>query len=240
MTIEFRPKLVEASFVERLNRFAALVNVNGKEALAHVPSSGRLKELLLPGAAVWLRPAHAPSRKTAFTLEVVRAQNGTMVSIDTGMTNRLVELALKEKAIPPFSECIKIKPEAAYHLSRLDFRLECRGTETWIEVKSVTLVEGGTALFPDAPTERGRKHLKELERIVSAGGAASVLFLVQRNDAVRFAPNSEQDPDFAQALASARRAGVQILAYSCEVTESEITADFDAELPAFITHGAIT
>ena len=234
IAMEFEPKLVKAIFVERLNRFAAAVEIEGKIATAHVPSSGRLKELLVPGANVWIQPASGPKRKTAFTLEIVQAGNGTLVSIDTGTTNRLVKLALLNKAIRQFQHCSDVKPESVYRSSRLDFAIDCEGTRTWIEVKSVTLVRDGVALFPDAPTDRGRRHMAELEHIARSGEGACALFLIQRDDANRFAPNIDQDPAFASALASAARAGVRILAFSCKVTPNSIAANFGKDVPVEI------
>jgi sugar fermentation stimulation protein len=234
VSIEFNPALKKARFVERINRFLASVEIDGKQENAHVPSSGRLRELLMQGAEVWVQPASNPDRRTRWSIRAVRAENGTLVSIDTGVTNKLVKSALQRGLIEPFDDCSKVQPEARYHNSRLDFQLDCHGAQAWIEVKSVTLVVDGVALFPDAPTERGRKHLSELERIASAGGSASVIFIIQRNDAHQFAPNRGQDPEFASALVKAAQAGVTGLAFACEVTQKSIVADFSKCLPVDI------
>ena len=229
--IRFTPPLRPALFRRRLNRFAAEVSLNGETVLAHVPSSGRLRELFLPGAEVWLQPVASPRRKTAFTLKLVRAQNGVLVAIDTQLTNRLAGEGLRAGRFAPWQAYSNVRGEVRRGDSRLDFLLTAGARRCWVEVKSVTLVEDGVARFPDAPTARGRRHLAELTAARQAGEAAGLLFLVQREDGVSFAPNERTDPAFAAALWQAQAAGVVVRAYRCRVTPESVAVDFSASLP---------
>ncbi len=226
---EFRPPLVPAELVLRENRFLAEVLIGGRPALAHVPSSGRLAELLIPGAEVLLQPAQpARTRRTRFTLVGVRHQRpsgNTWVCIDTGLANRLASLLLQGRRVPGLNHLSQVHAEVTVGDSRLDFRLESGdGQCGWAEVKCVTLAVGDQARFPDAPTVRGAKHLRHLTQVAQEGGTAAVLFVVQRDDVSTFAPNLEQDAVFATALGEAAQAGVLVHAVSCIMNAERLAA----------------
>ena len=214
------PRLLEAVFVERKNRFVGLADVAGRTVPAHVPSSGRMRELLFPGNTVYVAPMPA-GKRTQYRIHLAR-YGEALVSVDSLLPNRLVYQALARQALPQFSSYREIKREASYGDSRFDLFLKGDGGGCFIEVKSVTLVEDGTAKFPDAPSERGRKHLQELARARDRGFRAAVVFVVQRDDARIFAPNRDTDPLFAQALGQAAAAGVEIYALSCRVTRQAV------------------
>ncbi|HOB34710.1 MAG TPA: DNA/RNA nuclease SfsA [Bacillota bacterium] len=202
-------------FCRRPNRFVAVVDIGGETVTAHVPTSGRLGELLLPGAEVQVRRAAGPKRKTAWDLMLVRTGD-TWVSLDSRLPNFLVGQLLRADALPPFRGATDIRPESTFRGSRFDFAFsDGDGRPTLVEVKSVTLVEGGLAMFPDAPTTRGARHVEELALAAAEGYRAAVLFIVQRDDAVAFAPNRRTDPAFARALCAARAAGVEVYAWKC-------------------------
>ena len=217
------PPLVEGRFIKRLNRFAALVDVDRREYLAHIPNSGRLGELLAPGFRVLLAPAPpAVPRKTAYDLALVDT-GGVLASADARLPNRLVAEALAAGRLPQFADYPTARPEKVFGESRLDFLLEGPPGCCYVETKSVTLVEKGVALFPDAPTVRGAKHLRTLEAVRDAGHQAAVIFVIQRSDADAFAPNDAADPRFAAALRRAVAAGVSVWAYRCRLDEHSIT-----------------
>ncbi len=216
---EFHP----ASFCLRLNRFVAQVELGGEVVIAHVPTSGRLGELLLPSAETQVRKATNPKRKTAWDLMLVKTGN-TWVSLDSRLPNHLVGQLLRTNKLPPFQGAKDTKSESVYGESRLDFSfIDGNGQPTLVEVKSVTLVEEGLAMFPDAPTLRGTRHLVELTRAVGEGYRAAVLFIIQRDDATSFAPNHRTDTAFALALAEAREAGVEIYAWKCKAGANALT-----------------
>ncbi|HCD41617.1 MAG: DNA/RNA nuclease SfsA [Bacillota bacterium] len=269
--------LIEATFLERPNRFLALVEISPEDGLhescrvdgaragiaqrrqvqAHVADPGRLKELLVPGAKVYLLPAQdgeprrgkgrgntrkrsaKHERKTAYTLVLVDYE-GTLVSIDSRVPNALVHDGLVKGFFPEFSMYNCIRSEATFGDSRLDFRLSVNACpsddseprvedsavgapDCLVEVKSVTLVSDKRALFPDAPTLRGARHMRELEDAVSKGFNASVIFVIQREDAESFSPHDAMDPKFGEALREASASGVDILAYTCCVSREAIT-----------------
>jgi sugar fermentation stimulation protein A len=211
--------LQEAFFLSRPNRFTCLVRIPYQDApvRAHLPDPGRLRELLQPGVQVWLEPRAGAQRKTAFQVWLVE-KDKTLVSLHTGLPNLLVQEALKLGTLQELAQYPAWKRERQAGSSRLDFFLEGSEPPCWLEVKSVTLVEGDCGLFPDAPTTRGRKHVDELARLRRAGERAAVLFVVQRADALRVRANRRTDPDFAAALLRAQECGVELLAYSCEIT----------------------
>ena len=211
-----KTKLLPAVFQERPNRFLARVLIDGEEALAHVSDPGRLKELLVPGVEVYLRPAKG-ARKTKFDLVLVK-HKGLLVSLESTLPNKLVELALKERFFDELAHYQQIQREVKYNDSRLDFCLSNDDDKCFIEVKSVTLVEDGLALFPDAPTLRGTRHLKELIKIKEEGMRAISLFIIQREDATSFSPHETMDPLFASTLKEAQDAQVDVWAYKCRNT----------------------
>ena len=216
------PPLVEGRFIKRLNRFAALVDVERREYLAHVPNSGRMGELLIPGFRVLLAPApQGTSRKTSFDLALV--DTGTALSsADARLPNKLVDEALTRKRLPQFADYPVARGEQVFGESRLDFLLEGPKGKCYVETKSVTLVEDGVGLFPDAPTIRGVKHLRSLMAARDAGYEAAVVFVIQRADAEAFAPHDVADPLLGRTLREARDGGVAIWAYRCSLTERSI------------------
>lgn len=219
--------LVEARFVRRPNRFVVEARVPGgvvdiqEEAVAHLADPGRLRELLVPGRRMGLRPeAPSPTRATRWTALLVESPDGSgWVSLNTTVPNRLVRAALDANALSEFDGWTLAGREVAFGSSRLDFLLEnAEGRRMYVEVKSVTLVEDGVALFPDAVTTRGARHLEELIRARDEGHAAAVLFALQRPDARRIVAARSIDPTFANALARAEHAGVRVLGRRCSVT----------------------
>jgi len=235
--IPFGP-LVPATFVRRDNRFRVQVRLDDQTVAAHLPNSGRLTELLVAGRRVWLAPADARQRvrrRTAYDLVLV-ALADRLVSVDARLPAHLLDRAIRHGQAPPFEGYPIVRREVRRGRSRLDLRLEGGAglPPCWIEVKSVTLVEEGVARFPDAPTLRGRRHLEELIEIVQAGERAAVVFVVQREDAERFAPHDEADPAFGAALRRAAQAGVEVHAFRCHVSREAIrlTAAIPVLLPS--------
>jgi len=215
-----REKEIWGEFLSRPNRFSIWVRVNGKEELAHLPNPGRLLEVLSPGRPILLRPAHS-ERKTKFT--AVGAKLGSfLVSLDSTLPNRAFPHILAEGWIPELlgAEILQVEPRLGE--GRADFLLSLGSRRIWMELKSVTLVRDGLALFPDAPTTRGARHMRELQKVVQEGDEALVLFVVQRPDAERFGPNFEVDPRFSQAFCEALRAGVRTQALVCAFDGEEL------------------
>jgi sugar fermentation stimulation protein A len=225
------PPLISGLFVKRDNRFRATVTVAGQQAWAHVPNSGRLRELFTPGQKVWLSPAGDPARKTAFDLKLVEYA-GTLVSVDARLPNHLLAESLADGAITGL-DYPEVKREVSYGDSRLDFRLSGPQGHCWLEAKSVTLVTDGLAKFPDAPTARGRRHVEELIKARNTGDRAVVVFIIQRSDALRFTPHRQADPLLALALERAAAAGVEIRAFTCAVSLQSIA--ITTEIPVTLT-----
>ena len=199
--------IAAASFIDRPNRFTAHVEMNGRTETVHVKNTGRCGELLLPGAEVWLSRADNPARKTAFDLVTVKKANGILVNIDSQAPNTVAREWLDTQG---FS---LIRPEFRYGNSRLDFMME-RGTDRFLaEVKGCTLERDGTGYFPDAPTERGTKHLRELSR--AEGFTPVLLFVIQMEGVTEVRGNRETDPAFCEALDEAAEAGVYVLYLCC-------------------------
>ena len=223
------------TFITRVNRFAALVLLDGEEVLAHLPNTGRMTELLVPGHPVMVvergpaRPAQAGEpvlqpvllggRKTACDLVLIQYL-GHWVSVDARLPSLVVYQALVAGVLAPWAGCVRVRREAVYGESRLDIELWRPGDRQrcLIETKSVNLVVEGRALFPDAPTLRGARHLRELTRAVAEGLDAAVFFVIQRPDARCFSPFEAADPEFARALREAAAAGVGVHAYRCLVS----------------------
>ena len=214
--------LVEGRFKVRLNRFLALVEVNGREVGVHVANSGRMHEMLVPGYRVLLSPKPEPGRKTRFDLALVDL-GSTLASVDARLPNSLVAEALAQGRMPQFGEYTDVRREVTFGESRLDLLLEGPAGRCYVETKSVTLVVDGVGLFPDSPTIRGTKHMRSLAHVVRAGHRAAVIFVVQRDDAEAFTPHDVADPEFGVALRRAMRAGVEAFAYNCRITEKEVT-----------------
>lgn len=220
--------LVRASFLDRPNRFIVRCRLNGsdEEVQAHLADPGRLKELLLPEAVVYLRPADNYKRKTKWSASLVLAPDGvTLVSLQSTLANRLTAQALEKGAIPELAGWDRKRAEYTVGRSRWDFCLEnSQGRRLLLEVKSCTLVEDGIAMFPDAVTERGKRHVQELTRFQAEGDyETAVLFVVQRADGERFRPATHIDPAFASALKTADNHGVRLLVYNSLVDVTGIT-----------------
>lgn len=222
-----------ATFLERPNRYTIMARLDDGGALvrAHCPNPGRLGELLVPGARVYLSVAAAGLRKTAYDLRFVEHPlQGQLISLDTRLPNRLFAEGLRQGFFAPFAACVRFEEEVTLPLlpnadnqpaihSRIDFRLyDAAQQPCWVEVKSASLVIDGCARFPDAVTARGRRHVLELAALVKKGAQAAIVFIVQRPDAHELRPQWSSDPAFAQALVSAQQAGVALYAYTCALT----------------------
>jgi len=231
------PRLTPGRFVRRENRFRVTVEVTGKPVGAHLPNSGRLTELLTPGRRCWLIEFQDPRRKTRFDAVLVRYA-GTWVSVDARLPNKLLSEALATGALGPFRRYDQVRREVRLGDSRLDMRLAGPPGICWIEIKSVTLVEDGVARFPDAPTARGARHVRELMGAVAAGDRAAVVFVIQRGDARRFRPHDQADPEFGAVLREASRAGVDIHAWTCRVDRQHI--EIDREIPVDLHSEGVT
>lgn len=221
--MRIKGKVIPARFLKRESRFSATVIAKGKKHYVHLPNSGRLKELLTPNREVFLvkAPPGRTNRKTEYSLALVRYGTG-YVSINAARANKLFEEALEEGKIFEFGNFRVKAREKRVGLSRIDFVLEGKSGQTvYAEVKSVTLVVDGRALFPDAPTVRGRKHLNELIDQQKAGNQSAVVFVVQRSDAQSFSPNDREDREFGEILRQAFESGVNLLAYRCRVTPQQ-------------------
>jgi len=209
-------KLVPGILIKRKNRFMAEVSLMGQEYLAHVPNSGRLEELMRPGARVYLNPQRGKKRKTMWDIVLVRGEKG-FVAIDSRIATTLFAEALKEGKLPELTNTKIDKSEVALGNSRLDFQLQTPQGLMWVEVKSVNLVRNGAALFPDAPTERGARHIDELIGVQQKGEQCLLFFSVQREDGEFFSPHQEMDPVFSEKVRQAYEAGVKILAYKSKI-----------------------
>lgn len=215
--MEYRD-VVRCRFLSRPNRFIALVELDGAETVCHVKNTGRCRELLTPGAWVYLTPGAAPGRKTAYDLIAVE-KGSRLINMDAQAPNRVFgEFA---RTFDP--QALSVRPEYRFGASRLDFCLERPDGLHLVEVKGVTLEEGGHARFPDAPTERGVKHLRELISAVEQGHRATAFFLIQMANVTDFAPNDDTHPAFGATLRRAAAAGVRIAAYDCRVTPDSLT-----------------
>lgn len=212
--------IVRGRFLSRPNRFIALVDIDGAETVCHVKNTGRCRELLVPGAEAYLVPGTTPGRKTPYDLVAVD-KGGVLINMDAQAPNR----AFAEFARTFDPQALAVRPEFRFGDSRLDFCLERPDGLHLVEVKGVTLESGGHARFPDAPTERGVKHLRELMRAVEQGHRATAFFVVQMAQVADFAPNDDTHPAFGAALRQAAAAGVQVAAYACRVTPDTMYID---------------
>lgn len=208
-----------ATFLRRPNRFIAHIEVDGREEVCHVKNTGRCRELLTDRATIYVEHHDNPNRKTKYSLIAVE-KGDLLINMDSQAPNKVVREWLLAKE--PFGKVKLMKPECTYGSSRFDFYLETEAEKIFIEVKGVTLEEDGIVRFPDAPTERGIKHLEELCACVEAGYKAAVIFVVQMEGMQHFEPNDKTHPQFGEALRQARKAGVQVLAYECKVTPSSL------------------
>ncbi len=209
---------LRATFLERPNRFIARCLVGGDETICHVKNTGRCRELLIPWAEVILTPGTAPGRRTPYDLIAVQ-KGDRLINMDSQIPNR----AAKEFLPTLFPGQLEIHPEHTFRNSRFDFYLIHEGRELYLEVKGVTLERDGIVRFPDAPTQRGCRHLRELIAARRAGYGAYLLFVIQMDGVRWLEPNAAADPDFAAALSEAKAAGVELLAYDCAVTQDSMT-----------------
>ena len=214
--------VVKGIFIERPNRFIAYVEINGNIEKCHVKNTGRCRELLIKGVTVFLEEGDNPNRKTKYSLIAVQKGN-ILINIDSQAPNKVVNEWLKIN-----SEKLgitHIKPEKTYKKSRLDFYYETKDKNVYMEVKGVTLLDGEVAKFPDAPTERGIKHIEHLIELKKEGFEACIMFVIQCKGVKRFEPNDMTHKAFGDALRKAIKAGVNVIAYDCVVTEKTIEID---------------
>ncbi len=212
-------RIYEGIFLERPNRFIAYIEIDGQVETVHVKNTGRCKELLQPGAKVFVQKAANPERKTQWDL--IGVQKGDrMINMDSQIPNKVVEEWIRAGNL--FENVTLVKPETTYGKSRFDLYIEADGKKIFMEIKGVTLEEDGVVRFPDAPTERGIKHLQELMQAKQDGYEAYVFFVIQMKDVKYFTPNMATHAAFGEALKEASEAGVKVLAYDCEVTKESI------------------
>lgn len=230
--------LVEATLVRRYKRFLTDVTLaDGSELIAHCPNTGSLLGCKEPGSRVWLRDTENDKRKYRLSWQAVEV-DGCWVNVDTGLPNAEVFDAINEDRVPALSGYASAKREVKYgENSRIDVLLTGEGGELcYVEVKNTTLVEGELALFPDAVTERGRKHLGELVKMVEAGHRAVQFFFVSRNDVKSFRPADHIDPAYAKALREAAAAGVEVMAWSARVERDSIELDTELAVDLDTVH----
>lgn len=211
--------IVEGKFIDRPNRFIAHVEIEGTEQVVHVKNTGRCKELLVPGAVVYLEKSDNPTRRTAYDLIAVK-KGERVVNMDSQIPNKVVAEWLKKGSF--FHDLVSLRPETTYGMSRFDFYVETKTEKVFIEVKGVTLEEDGVVRFPDAPSERALKHVEELIKAKAAGYRAILFFVVQMCGVKCFTPNVDTQPEFAEGVKRAAEAGVEIYAYDCRVTPESI------------------
>lgn len=218
-----------AVFLKRPGRFIAEIVRDGETEICHVKNTGRLKELLIPGAEVFIARARNQERKTKYDLIGVR-KGEQIVNIDSQIPNYAVKEWLEKGGL--FKRISLIRPETKYGSSRFDFFVEADGKQMFIEVKGVTQEADGIARFPDAPTQRGIKHIEELSQCIKAGYESYLIFVIQMKGIRYFEPNEDIHKAFCEVLRKAKKAGVHILAYDCLVTEN--TMDIDAGIEVLL------
>lgn len=219
----------QGTFLSRPNRFVAHVEIGGQEEICHVKNTGRCRELLLPGTAIWCQHHDDPDWKTAWSLITVQ-KGERLVNLDSQVPNKLALEYVRSGGLGFVPD--RVKAEQTYGQSRFDLYYEAGPCRGFVEVKGVTLEESGVARFPDAPTERGCKHLRELQAAVEAGLEAWVLFVIQMADIRRFEPNWPRDPAFAKTLCQAAEHGVRVRAVECAVTADSL--EITKEVPVFL------
>jgi sugar fermentation stimulation protein A len=222
LKMEFQEKLIHGTLIKRYKRFLADVKLdNGEKITAHCTNSGSMKSCLENGAEVYLSPVNDPKRKTRFTWEMIKI-NGDWVGINTGNPNKLAFEAISKGEIPGLDNYTIVRREVKFGDSRFDIFAENENEQCFVEVKNVTLKEGKYALFPDAVTTRGQKHLKTLVEVKKQGMRAVMLYIVQRMDVEMFGPAKKIDPDYAEALTAAISEGVEVIVMQAKVTPEKI------------------
>ncbi len=223
--MKYKGRIKEGVFLSRPNRFIAYVMVDGREEKCHVKNTGRCRELLVPGCKVYLEESENPNRSTRFDLVATEKKIGDssiLINMDSQAPNSVVEEWLRKGEL--FGEKAEVKREVTYSDSRFDFSItDESGRISFLEVKGCTLEKNGVVMFPDAPTERGVKHVKELIKAKKEGYGAYILILVQMCGVKYFVPNWDTHPAFGEALREAERNGVVILCYDSIVTSDSIT-----------------
>lgn len=219
-------KVIAAKFISRPNRFVAQAELDGKQISVHVKNTGRCKELLVPGNVIYLEDFTCRQTKRKLLYDIVAVEKGgLLINMDSQAPNKVVKEALENGTVrlPDMAELCFIKAEKVYGDSRIDFYVrDINGKEGFVEVKGVTLENDGIASFPDAPTERGIKHLHELVKAKEQGFYAYVMFVIQMSGMTLFTPNDERHAAFGEALRYADMNGVKILAYECAVTPDSL------------------
>lgn len=215
--------MIPGIFRARPNRFIAIVEIDGVPETVHVKNTGRCRELLVPGATVWCQHFDTPARKTKFDLICVE-KGQLLINMDSQAPNKAVQEWLAGGGLGKIED---LRPETVHGDSRFDFAFQKDGRQCYLEVKGVTLERGGVCAFPDAPTERGAKHLRGLQRAVAEGCECYALFVIQMRPVKYLHPNDVTDPAFGAALRSAAEGGVHVLAVDCRVTPRSMSiADF--------------
>ncbi len=225
--MQFTESLIEGRLIQRYKRFLADVRLaDGSVLTAHTPNTGSMRGCAEPGSRVWLRDSGDPERKYRYSWELVETGDGVTVGINTGLSNRLVEEAIVDGTIAELQGYGEIRREVKYGelRSRIDLLLRGHATaaDCYVEVKNVTLVERGVAYFPDAVSERGRKHLQELAAMVASGARGVMVYCVQRRDATAVSPADTIDPAYGEEMRRVRALGVECLAYQAVVSPREI------------------
>lgn len=213
-------------FRERPNRFIAHVELDGKLETVHVKNTGRCRELLVPGAKVWCQRSENPARKTKFDLICVE-KGPYLINMDSQAPNKAVQEWLLGGGLGQIRD---LRPETVHGDSRFDFAFRKGDKQCYLEVKGVTLENGGICAFPDAPTERGAKHLRGLQRAVTEGCVCYALFVIQMRPVLYLHPNDATDPAFGKALREAAAGGVHVLAVDCQVTPNSMTVGQTVEV----------
>ena len=217
--MKYTNPIISGRFISRPNRFIAHIEIDGKEEICHVKNTGRCRELLPEGATVFCADCLSPARKTRYDLIAVK-KGERMINMDSQAPNAAVRQWLLSGGL---GDIQNLKPETSFGDSRFDFSFMKDNRLCFLEVKGVTLENDGVCAFPDAPTQRGAKHLQELSRLSSQGYGAYVMFVIQMQDVKYLHPNDSTDPAFGLALRQAAMSGVEILAYDCEVTPESMT-----------------
>jgi sugar fermentation stimulation protein A len=217
----YKEEIIRGKFIKRPNRFIAHIDINGEEVIVHVPNTGRCREILIEGCTVFLKKSNNPNRKTKYSL-LGAYKKDKIIHIDSQEPNKVVEEALSLKKIEKLKKYHKIEREKTYGNSRFDFKLSNENEEYYLEVKGVTLEIDGVCKFPDAPTQRGTKHLLELIDVIESGRGAGVIFLIQMDDVIYFTPHKDMDKNFSDALIKCSENGVDIFAYQCKIGEDFI------------------